>query len=289
MKKLLLPVIFILTISIYSYSQTNKSLSFNGLYIARSGRVEEASADIYTYLRFYKDGSVYLQAVTANDPQKIASWFGRFKKYSQKGKYTISADGISLSLDNKNTEDYELEGLQETSYKGTITADDKLCLMRNAEKEKVCFLFSKVSDTTSFKYTADKTIKIPGDWKLTQVLKGSRQVFFKNEDSTTIAIAVHTASTFPSYKEIQTEFETAYAFYEWDSKFMKEEEKMEVKKIKEDKEKAYIVWSAKDAYNDNYHLFARNNDDLYNFMIYDEKMTLEKKVAFLEMMYDLNK
>lgn len=286
MKKLL-PVCTLLLITAYSYSQT---VSYDGFYIAKTGRIEEASADMYTYFRFYKDGSVYSQVVTSNDAIAVSKWFGRHKKFSMKGNYKITGNNITIQIDNKESEDYKLEGLEEFLYEGTINPDKQLCATRNKKPEKYCFSFTKIADTTTFKYSSEIVkVTIPGEWKMTQVLKGSRQVFFKNEDSTTIAVAFHTASNFPSYKASQTEFETAYAYYEWDSKYMAEEEKMEVKKIKEDKTNAYIIWQAKDAHNDNFHLFARNKDVLFNIMIYDPNMTTEKKVAFLETLYELNK
>ena len=70
---------------------------------------------------------------------------------------------------------------------------------------------------------------------------------------------------------------------------MKEEEKMEVKKISDNKEKAFVIWNAKDQHNDNYHLFGRNKDLLHNIMIYDTQMTVEKQLKFIELLYDMNK
>jgi len=56
-------LLFIFLISISSRSQNNTPVSFNGLYIVESGTVQgDAGFKIYTYLRFYKDNSVCLQA-----------------------------------------------------------------------------------------------------------------------------------------------------------------------------------------------------------------------------------
>ena len=277
---------------LHSYSQTDKAniVSFDGMYIAKTGRVETAKVDIYTYLRLYRDGTVYLQAVTSNDPQVVASWFGRYKKFSQKGRYQISGSTISMQLSNKESDDYRLEGLQETTYKGAITSGNQMCLVRDTESIENCFNFSIVTDTTTFKYTKYKPeIQLPGDWKVKQILKNSGQIIFTNEDSTIIAIAILKASNLAVYKEMQTEYETAYAYYDWDSQYMRDTQKMEVKKISEDKDKAFVIWNAKDVNNDNNYLFARHKDLLYNFMIYDKTMPVEKQLHYLKQLYDTNK
>ena len=292
MKQTLLLIAFLFTIIIYSYSQNDKAntISFDGFYIAKTGSIEAAKLDIHTYFRFYKDGSVYLQTVTSNDPQAVSAWFGRYKKFSQKGMYQVNGASISIQLNNKDSKDFQLEGLQETIFKGTIKSSRQLCLTKDNESKENCFDFSKVLDTTKLKYAQFKPeIKLPGDWKIKQILKSNGQVFFTNEDSSIVAIAVFIASKLPVYKETQTDFETAYAYYDWDSKYMKDEQKMEVKKISENRGKGFVIWNAKDPYNDNYHLFARHKDLLYNIMIFDKEMPLEKQLSYLEALYDLNK
>ena len=52
------------------------------------------------------------------------------------------------------------------------------------------------------------------------------------------------------------------------SQKLNEERDMEVRKISENKEKAFVIWNAKDPDNDNNFLFARHKDLLYSFMIF---------------------
>jgi len=274
----------------YSQSDNRGKISLDGFYVGKTGNIATGNLDIFTYFRFYKDGSVYLQAVTSNDPQAVSRWFGRFKKFSQKGVYRIDGVSVSIKLDNKESEDFRLEGLQETTFKGTIKSTNQLCLTRDNESKESCFDFSKVSDTTKLKYAQFKPeIKLPGEWKVKQILKSNGQVYFTNEDSTIVAITVFMASKLPVYKETQTDFESAYAYYEWDSKYMKDEQKMEVKKVAENKDKAFVIWNAKDPFNDNYHLFARHKGLLYNIMIFDKEMSVEKQLEYLETLYEINK
>lgn len=196
MKQVLL-IAFLFSKIICCYAQSDKAnaISFNGFYIAKTGNIAAAKVDIHTYFRFYKDGTVFLQAVTANDPQAVSVWFGRFKKFSQKGTYQVNGTSISIQLNNKDSKDFQLEGLQETTFKGTIVTGNQLCLTRDNESKQNCFDFSKVSDTTKLKYSQSKPeIKLPGEWKIKQILKSNGQVFFTNEDSTIVAIAVFKAS-----------------------------------------------------------------------------------------------
>lgn len=291
MKRALLFLLLACNLSFSGKTQNRSTLTYNGIYIVESGSVQgDANFKIYTYLRFYKDSSVYLQAVTTLDPVSVNKWFGRYKKYSQRGKYIISGDSLYLDLNNKGTEDIKLEGLQQTVYKGKISPGNKLCLFRDDEKAEKCFAFYPLTDTTRLKYSSYKAeVMLPGNWKFKQVLQGSKQVFFINEDSTEIGIAVLPANKLPFYKEDQDAFTSALAYYKWDSDYMRDEEKMEVKKIAENKEKAFVIWNAKDKNNDNTYLFARHKDLLYNIMIFDKAMPLEKQLKLLEAVFDMNK
>ncbi len=291
MKRTLLFLLLACNLAFSGKTQNSSTLTYNGIYIVESGSVQnDANFKIYTYLRFYKDSSVYLQAVNTLDPVAVNRWFGRYKKYSQRGKYIISGDSLYIDLNNRGTEDIKLEGLQQTLYKGIIIPVNKLCLVRDDEKAEKCFVFYPLTDTTRLKYTTYKPeIVLAGNWKVKQVLQGSKQVFFINEDSTEVGIAVLPANKLPFYKEEQDAFTSAQAYYQWDADYMRDEEKMEIKKIKENKDKAFVIWNAKDKNNDNTYLFARHKDLLYNIMIFDPAMPLEKQLKLLEEIFEMNK
>jgi len=145
MKQALILLTVLITTSFRSYSQTeNKTnILYDGFYIAKTGSVPAANIEIFTYLQFYDDGTVILQAVSVNDPQSVAKWFGRDKKFSQKGTYKIDGANIVIQLNNKDSEDFRLEGYAETNFKGAIKPNDQLCLLRDKETEEKCFVFSK--------------------------------------------------------------------------------------------------------------------------------------------------
>jgi hypothetical protein len=145
MKQTLICLSVLLTASFQSYSQpeTKTNILFDGVYIVKSGSVLAANLDIFTYLKFYEDGSVYLQSVSSNDPVAVSKWFGRGKTFSQQGTYKLDGNKITIHLDNKMSEDRKLEGAVETDYKGSVRQDGHLCLLRDKETEEKCFAFTK--------------------------------------------------------------------------------------------------------------------------------------------------
>lgn len=145
MKKKLTFFMILFVKAFYCFAQKEEKLniSYNGLYIAKTGSVPAANIEIFTYLRFYDDGTVCLQAVSSNDVAAVAKWFGKDKKYSQKGTYQIDRNKIIIRVNNKGTADAKLEGEVETGYKGSITQTNQLCLIRNDEVKENCFSFTK--------------------------------------------------------------------------------------------------------------------------------------------------
>ena len=145
MKQTFIFLTLLISTTFHSNSQTEAKITilFDGLYVAKTGGVAAANIEIFTYLRFYDDGTVYLQAVSSNDPQTVSKWFGRDKKFSQKGTYKIDGAKITIHVNNKDSEYYKFEGSVETNYKGTIKQNNQLCLIRDKETEEKCFLFSK--------------------------------------------------------------------------------------------------------------------------------------------------
>lgn len=137
--------LFITTIGSQSvHAQTKMTVSYDGLYIAKTGSVPAANIEIFTYLRFYADGTVCLQAVSANDPEAVNKWFGRDKKFSQKGTYTIDGSNIFIKVDNKESGEAKLEGPVTTEFKGVIKKGNQLCMFRDKETTEFCFGFTKM-------------------------------------------------------------------------------------------------------------------------------------------------
>ncbi len=148
MKQTLFALTCVLFVAFPSLAQepSPQQISFGGMYIAKTGGVAAANIEIFTYLKFYDDGSVYLQSVSSFDPESVAKWFKRDKTFSQKGTYKIKGNEITIQVNNKGTEDAKLEGFVESKYRGIIKSDMEMCLFRDKESEESCFKFSKVPE-----------------------------------------------------------------------------------------------------------------------------------------------
>ena len=135
MKQAFILLMLFMPTTFLAHSQTEHqpTLLYDGMYIGKTGSVAAANIEIYTYLRFYKDGTVYQQAVSSYDPAAISKWFRQDKTFSQKGMYKIEGTNIIIQMDNKNTEDIKLEGYIKTDYKGFIKTNNQIFLVRDKE------------------------------------------------------------------------------------------------------------------------------------------------------------
>lgn len=266
-----------------------QNLQFDGVYSVKTGHIPAIPADIYTYLRFYPDGAVFLQSVTSDDHSSVAKWFSR-TKHSQKGTYTINDGMIDLQLSNENHPDAKLEGKQATYLRGKIN-NGSLELTDSTKKITYPYVFHTAQDTTTVvKYNRyQPELRLPGEWTIREGAKGAKQpVFFTNADSTVIAICVMPGEALDVFVQERTDFENALAYYNWDSRTLRDEARMTVRKLSENREKATICWQAKNGQNNMYFLFATRGNLLYNCMIKAPDMPEQEKIDLLQKVYEMN-
>lgn len=121
---------------------------FDGLYLAKTSSVKigDNTMDIYNYIRFYEDGTVYTQSVNANTPEKVCQWMGKSGRYERKGTYTMNGSNITFTVNNDGTEDKSIEGAKTDSFSGKLTDDNKLFLeikFDGSDKKDAWFEFAK--------------------------------------------------------------------------------------------------------------------------------------------------
>jgi len=131
--------------------ETKKSTSTNlvrydGLYVAKTGviKIPDNKMDIYTYIRFYEDGTVYTQAVTGYAPEKVITWLGKEGRFERKGNFVLKGAEINFTVTNDESSDRLLEGARTDEYRGKITDENKLFLMvelNGGETKDVWFEF----------------------------------------------------------------------------------------------------------------------------------------------------
>ena len=149
MKIIVVAIITILTLtSIDSFAQSNKSVGYDGLYIVKTGEVNIPNnlIEIYTYIRFYQDGTVYTQTVSAYDPVKVIEWLGKEGRFEYMGNYHIDGKNINFTVNNNDSPDKALEGAKTNKYIGIIKEGTlKLKLTYNSgEAKDFTFVFVAV-------------------------------------------------------------------------------------------------------------------------------------------------
>ncbi len=151
--------------------------------------------------------------------------------------------------------------------------------------QKLIDYYDPDSDTTILVFLFYGDIKIPGKWKRTRYYDVSKQVFFKNKKSTTIAVTKNPLDEYPFYDSKQSEKEFLKNFYEWE----KENHKNEGFEIKEKYwGENYMIWQASDQNTNTTFLYGTKRSFAFNFAISSDKWSEQQKIEFLKNLFDKN-
>jgi hypothetical protein len=121
-------------------------------------------------------------------------------------------------------------------------------------------------------------IVLPNKWTKTNYDEVSKQHFFTNNDSTTIAITKNPKKKYPFYKSEQSNKEFLTEFTKWESDHFKTQGAT-INLIEESSNKEYILWKASIEKENiiTIYLFGLKGDYAYNFSG-DSKMWTEEKI-----------
>jgi hypothetical protein len=144
-----------------------------------------------------------------------------------------------------------------------------------------------ITDFATIKTQTDD-VKIPGNWEQLNSINESGQTYLKNTEGVIIAVAQNPKKAYSFFNNNKSGFENVKLFYTWDSDYMKEN-KFKTDKIKENSELEYIIWKYNDGKLDNVFLFGSAKDNFLNLLVYSNIWDENKKVLFLENLYQLNK
>ncbi len=154
--------------------------------------------------------------------------------------------------------------------------------------------YDKSKNLTNYFVLPFGSTSIPGKWTKSRYNEVSKQQFFINDDSISIAIAFTPINNYEfNTNNSKKGFEFIQAFYEWDSEYFVNTLKLNREQIEVNKNQNYVIWRAygeKDnATHDTYFLFGEKNGNANSFSILiTDKWTKEEKINFLKEMY-LNK
>lgn len=132
-------------------------------------------------------------------------------------------------------------------------------------------------------------IVFPDKWTKTSYNQVSRQHFFTNNDSTTIAVTKNPRNKYPFFKPNQTDSEFVTDFVKWDSEYW-EKQGLTITTIDNQSDTGYILWQVKsDEKNVNIiFLFGSKNGLAYNFSGTSKKWTESKIKDFLVQLFNDN-
>lgn len=160
-----------------------------------------------------------------------------------------------------------------TSYTSLIVADN----------------YSEKDNKTILTLVPYGEVVIQGEWVKTTYDQASKQHFFVNADSTTVAVAKNPKQRYPFYKAEQTDEEFVSDFVKWDAGYWAEQG-IHTRTLYGSTADGYILWQA---YNEEgsmntLFLYGSKSGFAYNFSCTLRKWTVQEAQAFLSAMYNEN-
>jgi len=149
--------------------------------------------------------------------------------------------------------------------------------------------YDKRSDQTSVTIFPYGAVKIPGQWTKTKENRVGGQYFFIGKDSVIISIALSPWDEyeFSSNNREVTPGNFVRKFYEWDSNYLKAKTNGQVRIVKEDRERNYLIWNIKNEQGLNdYFLFGLKGKIATNFYVSTNNWDEERKINFLELLFN---
>ncbi len=151
--------------------------------------------------------------------------------------------------------------------------------------------YNKENDRTDYFVLPYGSVSIPGKWDKAHYRSSSKQQFFKNSDSVTIAVAFTVCNKFEFNTDNSKhghEFVTEH--YEWDSEYFVKNYGMTREVLERDSIENYIIWRFFGMLNekavDTYLLFGEKNCYVTIFTIFEiNKWSQKQKIDFLKSLY----
>jgi hypothetical protein len=148
--------------------------------------------------------------------------------------------------------------------------------------------YDKQTDVTTVTISPYGVIMVPGKWSKTRESNVSGQHFFVGQDSVIIAIALLPWDKFEfsnNNPQVMTD-NFVKKFYEWESNYLSEQTKGQLRMVKENKEKDYLIWNLSNGLKpQDYFLFGLKGKIAYNLNVTTDKWDEDKKIKFLERLY----
>lgn len=130
-------------------------------------------------------------------------------------------------------------------------------------------------------------IELPGKWTKTSYNEVSRQHFFTDGDSTTVAVAKQPREKYPFYSSAQNDAEFVRAFHTWDADHWSAQG-MTTTLLEDRAADGYIVWQVTGEGVNTIFLFGSKSAYAYNFSVSSTKWSDAEAQRFLAELYGSN-
>jgi hypothetical protein len=149
--------------------------------------------------------------------------------------------------------------------------------------------YDENKNQTTLTLIPNGNIVILGKWIKTDYLQESRQHFFKNGDSTTVAVTKNPKQKYPFFKAEQTDKEFVADFVKWDSEYWVKQG-ISTKTLADQSNDGYILWQAMNEEKDinTIFLFGSKNGFAYNFSSTSKTWTEKEIQDFLVKIFNEN-
>jgi len=130
-------------------------------------------------------------------------------------------------------------------------------------------------------------IVIPGKWTKYNYNQTSKQHFFKDSDSTRIAVAKNPIDKYGFYSSELSKSELTNKWYKWEADFYTEKG-IEISQLNRESDNEFIIWKAKSTQVSNVFLYGIKSNFAYNFAVVAGNWTDKQRINFLTDLWDVN-
>jgi hypothetical protein len=146
--------------------------------------------------------------------------------------------------------------------------------------------YDEENDITSLLLFPYGNIDIPGKWIKTNYNETSKQHYFKNNDSTSIAVALNPVYKYPFHIDNLNNEQWVNEFYQWDSEYYRNQGyTTEILKLSDSGN--FLVWKITGKNVNSMFLFGRKEEYAMNFAVYNN-LPDEQRINFLSELFEQN-
>ena len=148
--------------------------------------------------------------------------------------------------------------------------------------------YDKKTDATTLMLFPFGNIIIPGKWTKTEFNSSSKQHFFRDEDSTTIAVSKNPQNKYPFYTKDMTDKEFTVRYYEWESTYYSQKGLKSLILADSIDNGNFIVWKIEGDSVNTILLYAGKDKFAYGFSFITDKVADQRRVDFLTKLFKDN-